>query len=244
MVAAPVEAVYGDYLKTTDSPGFPISLELALFMAQFLEKFRPATILDLGSGFSSWLFRQYAAVVLSVDDDRHYLEKAARFCGVMAPGPRLEPFGFYLWDESVASSKRMFDLVFVDYAGGEARNSIMQWAVDHVADGGAIIFDDMQWQPHRDAAVAALDRRGGFIKVGVTAETMSPEGRCALLAVRNKDFQMTQTPETPSPVDSALDRALAKVHQLEDELDRVSERLQSARAEAHQARVAGQIETR
>ena len=70
-------AYYRKYLSNISSKDMAISLELSVFLIIVCRILKPKRILDLGSGFSSFIFRYYAAntvskpVILSVNDSNH-----------------------------------------------------------------------------------------------------------------------------------------------------------------------------
>ena len=54
-----IKKYYDKYVSEISTPGMAISLESSLTILSLLEYFKPKSILDLGSGFSSFLFRLY-----------------------------------------------------------------------------------------------------------------------------------------------------------------------------------------
>ncbi|MDP2727812.1 MAG: hypothetical protein Q8P59_09750, partial [Dehalococcoidia bacterium] len=52
---------YGQYTSRVSIDYMAVSLELSAFLMVLCERFRPSSILDLGSGFSSFVFRYYAS---------------------------------------------------------------------------------------------------------------------------------------------------------------------------------------
>src|SRR5690348_5146340 len=58
---AELEAEHRAYVREVSSPEYTISLGLAAFLLALCRSRRPGRILDLGSGFSSYLFRLHQA---------------------------------------------------------------------------------------------------------------------------------------------------------------------------------------
>ena len=77
--------VFDEYVTSVSVPMAALSLETSALATVLCEITRPHRILDLGSGFSSYVFRRYAATaspqaeVWSIDDSPHWLEKTRGF---------------------------------------------------------------------------------------------------------------------------------------------------------------------
>jgi predicted O-methyltransferase YrrM len=141
-----------------------ISLELAVFLRVVCDAELPRAILDLGSGFSSYVFRTYAKeaktdprpVVHSIDHSREWLGETRRF---------LEPRGLdcrhlSTWNEFIAADKPSFDLVLVDIADLTTRLGMIDLVVGSCRPGAMIIVDDMHVPGYRRAILRELDKRG------------------------------------------------------------------------------------
>ena len=83
---ARLEPIYTLYVNTVSSFQMALSLESAALVWALCDERRPAKIVDLGSGFSSFVLRHWAKVsgreveVWSVDDDAEWLQKSKEFC--------------------------------------------------------------------------------------------------------------------------------------------------------------------
>ena len=78
------------YVTEVSAPEHAVSLELASFLLAFCRERNPAEVLDLGSGFSSYVLRLYAAgsgvAVTSVDTDASWLDRSRSFCEGLPEG--------------------------------------------------------------------------------------------------------------------------------------------------------------
>lgn len=72
------------YVKSVSTPDMTISFKSSMYIMYLLETINPITVLDLGSGFTSFLCRLYKknhpkVYVVSVDDDVAWLEQTTQF---------------------------------------------------------------------------------------------------------------------------------------------------------------------
>lgn len=76
-----LRAIVGAEAEIPPLRGFAISPDMGVFLVRLLERLRPASILELGSGFSSVLLGRYCARhggrVTSLDHDEDYRRKSA-----------------------------------------------------------------------------------------------------------------------------------------------------------------------
>jgi predicted O-methyltransferase YrrM len=143
---------------------------------------QPERILDLGSGFSSYVLRYYAAStghdvsVVSVDDSEAWLERTRQFLADNA----LETGELRTWSDFVPEPGEPFDLIFHDLAGGELRETGMSVAVRALAPRGLIVFDDAHHPGHRRAA-RRVAREAGLATYSLYRWTRDAYGRFAML---------------------------------------------------------------
>ena len=169
-VAQRLAPAYADYTSRVSPDPIAIALPLATFLGVLCEQLRPQHILDLGSGFSSYVFRSYvlrshggaqvqtgpAPAIWSVDQSRAWLDKTRTFLQRHgADTPHLAT-----WDEFTSAAPPPFDLVLQDFATLGDRQRMLDRVVDHCAPGGLIVIDDMHVPGYRRATLRALDRRG------------------------------------------------------------------------------------
>ncbi len=163
-VAQRLAPAYADYTARVSPDPIALALPLAVFLGVLCEQLRPRRILDLGSGFSSYVFRapataqpaDAAPLVWSVDQSRAWLDKTRAFLAQhQADRPHLGT-----WDELTATTPAPFDLVLQDFATLDTRRRMLDRVVDLCRPGGLIVIDDMHVPGYRHATLRALDRRG------------------------------------------------------------------------------------
>src|SRR3954454_24674549 len=82
---ADLRAIHQEYIQSVSTAGMAVSLETAVYLLHLCRATSDTSVLDLGSGFSSYVLRRYAAEaghavqVPSVDDDAHWPERPAEF---------------------------------------------------------------------------------------------------------------------------------------------------------------------
>jgi predicted O-methyltransferase YrrM len=152
------------YTSAISPDPIAVSLELAVFLAVVCEAARPRAILDLGSGFSSYVFRSYvkrvggnsSPVVYSIDQSRRWLDETHRFLDAR----ELDGTNLLTWDEFLASDRPRFDLVLQDIADLGTRVGMINRVIDECEPGGMLVIDDMHVPGYRRAVLSELDRRG------------------------------------------------------------------------------------
>lgn len=133
-VSDSIKKAYIRYL--TEVSGRTIAWELVEFLDQLMLWLKPKRVLDLGSGFTSYFFRQYSTEVWSVDHDPKWLEITRDL---------LEHYGvvderLVLLDEF--QFKGMYDIIIIDTGPTEMdRVKLFEPARKHCS--GAIILDDI-----------------------------------------------------------------------------------------------------
>jgi predicted O-methyltransferase YrrM len=159
-----LSAHYREYTSTISPDPIAISLELAVFLAVACEATRPRAILDLGSGFSSYVFRSYVKrsgatappVVYSIDQSTRWLDETRRFLDARG----LDSTNLLTWDDFLASDRPPFDLVLQDIADLGTRLEMINRVIGECRPGGMVIIDDMHVPGYRRAVLSELDRRG------------------------------------------------------------------------------------
>jgi predicted O-methyltransferase YrrM len=177
-IARRLAPAYADYIANVSPDPIAISLPLAVFLAVICEQVRPGRILDLGSGFSSYVFRAHAAsgvqqpapTVDSIDQSQPWLDQTRAFLrrhdreghddarrdgAVEQLGQRLAT-----WDQFAATEHPPFDLILQDIATLDVRRQMLDRVLAACRPGGMIVIDDMHVPGYRRAVLRALDRRG------------------------------------------------------------------------------------
>lgn len=162
-----IKMVYEEYTTSVSTPIATISLELACVIWFLLNKLRPKLIVDLGSGFSSYLFRLYqekrkcsddACQVFSCDDNSFWLEHTMLFLKAKS----LSVEGLYLWNEFINEYQgRRPDLVLHDLGNPELRVKSMSRVFDLCKPETKLILDDIQKLRIKQSALDTLVQRGG-----------------------------------------------------------------------------------
>lgn len=138
---------YQDYISSVSTEDQAISLELAIFILVLCNSLKPKNIVDLGSGFSSFVLRFYAQnatykpIVWSVDDNPLWLEKTKAF--LSKHGVSNENLGG--WDFFARQNNTKFDLILNDFSNLEVRESRFKDICGLLAPRGIILFDDMHY---------------------------------------------------------------------------------------------------
>ena len=149
---------YIEYVFTVSAPEHAISLSLASFVLTVCEAVDPVSAADLGSGFSSFVLRRFAAErpagarVVSVDDDPDWLGKTAAFLASAGlPANDVLP-----WREFAAAGER-FELVVYDLGRWQRRFDALPKALASLACGGMLILDDLHIDRYRELVEHVLD---------------------------------------------------------------------------------------
>jgi predicted O-methyltransferase YrrM len=176
------------YVAEVSDPVWAASLEASAFLLHLCRACRPRSVLELGSGFTSYVLRRHAAEaggqvsVLSLDHDPEWLAKTAAFLGAYdLPADGLSPL------RSLRADER-FDLVFNDLFG-PLRDDATREALRRLAPGGIFVVDDADRPEHRSALFAA---GRGLRFHNVRRWTLDERGRWSLVATG------TARPESPA----------------------------------------------
>jgi predicted O-methyltransferase YrrM len=173
------------YAFEVSDPVYTISLRLAALTRVLCRELRPATVLDFGSGLSSYVFRRYAAEsprpvrVVSVDSSAEWLATTRAFL----EGERLSTDGLVTWDEFVAGREHDFDLGLHDLGEMSFRVAGVVEALRRTRRGGLMVVDDA----HAPAYAADLDRlllQHGLDSYDAGPVTRDEMGRYARIVVR------------------------------------------------------------
>jgi len=145
-----IASLYQHYVTQYSRADMAISFELAKSILNLCHTQLPRKTLDLGSGFSSWVFRKYAkennATGWSVDDDPAWLEKTKKFLSEN----NLETDHCIVLQDFIQSDETGFDMVLLDLNFVEVRKNYIQLAVERCRKGGLVLFDDVHKADYRD----------------------------------------------------------------------------------------------
>lgn len=133
-----IESDYHEYIKTISTEKMAISLESSAFLAAFSKIKEPKKILDLGSGFSSFVLNNFTdSEVISIDDNADWLEKTRQYL----LKKEIKDFKLELWDNFNTNVE--FDLIFHDLGSMQTRMSELAKVLSFSKVGGFTFLDDV-----------------------------------------------------------------------------------------------------
>lgn len=135
------------YIENISSPEMAMSLELAYFIMNYCIKYKPTRLLDLGSGFSSFVFRLFQnnfkemdIIVYSVDDNDKWLLKTKDYLNKHS----LKIDNLHnLEDFKNLNLKEYFDLILLDLNFVEIRKEYLNFSMNLISEKGLLIVDDV-----------------------------------------------------------------------------------------------------
>lgn len=139
---ASINAVYEEYVNGISSPEMAMSLRVAYMMIAMCSYINPHRILDLGSGFSSYLFRSWAKTenreveVYSIDDNEFWLLRTEEFLVKHS----LDAVNLLAWSAFQELPKTKWDLIFYDLGSMETRIQNFEYVINQ---GALIVVDDI-----------------------------------------------------------------------------------------------------
>lgn len=141
-----VRKVYEVYTKTVSKAGWPIGWRVSTLLIGLMNKMKLNRILDLGSGWSSYLLRLGGAKVWSIDTDAKWLEKTKSF---LTQFNQLNGH-FGLLEDFEFPTEQTYDLVLIDSKPG-ARRYEMFPSIKRCCKG-IVVFDDWNNDKIREPA--------------------------------------------------------------------------------------------
>ncbi len=181
---AELRDVYDHYVANVSSPDMAMSLELAAFLLGLCQAVEPKKILDLGSGFSSFVFRTYAAQcggqvsVTSVDDSPPWLERTREFLAERG----LSTERLSDWNSFIKNGRDTFDLIFHDLGSMETRAEALPLVLDMASPAGLVILDDVHKRSY-ERVVRRVTRRRQVRVFSLRSHTLDKYGRFSSLAL-------------------------------------------------------------
>lgn len=141
-IQAAITNTYEYYISKISLKGHAASLELGLLLYKLCVQLSPNSIVDLGSGFTSYVFRLYqqknpSILVYSVDDDSAWLEKTRNFL----TSQNLNTTNLILW-EQFQTLLNKFDLVLYDLGRIPTRILNIDKPFNFLNPNGLLILDD------------------------------------------------------------------------------------------------------
>lgn len=178
---AVLEGPYREYLAGVSSAGMAISLELACLLWVWLERARPGSVADLGSGFSSYVVRAFrersgrSIRIVSVDDQARWLEKTRAYLH-----ERKLPVDDLVSWEAFHAGRESFDCILHDLGTMALRLDTLGAVLERCAPLGALLLDDFH-RPEYARPAAAVVRRAGHPLFYARGWTVDEFGRFAAI---------------------------------------------------------------
>ena len=187
-LAAPIRVqlrpFYDEYVSKMSTGAMAIGFETAVFLTVLCRVYSPQRILDLGSGFSSLIFRLYAVDVASapsvwsVDDEQTWLETTRIFLN----SNNLSSDNLVHWQTFSETKYEAFDLVFHDLGRMPVRMKTLKDALNLVREGGLVVLDDIHKHDYRSYAKRVLKEQE-LNSYNLRAFTKDQFGRYCLLVI-------------------------------------------------------------
>lgn len=135
---------YLEYVKEVSSPEWAISWQLAVFLDKLCLETKPKKILNLGSGFSSYVFRRRKAQVICCDADKEWLNKTKQFL----EKHNLDTSNLINLEVGVSYPELLqdYDLILLDYKMDE-RTSLFHFCREK---GKILVLDDLHYKEYHD----------------------------------------------------------------------------------------------
>lgn len=173
---------YHDYKKNISSGNSAISLELGLYLFEMTKSLNPKLILDLGSGFSSFVFRyvckQNAGVMScwSVDDSREWLDQTRKYL----TNNSLDVHYIFEWRDFLNEKHPFFDLIFVDIRPISRRVESLDFLLEILSPKGKMVFDDFH-KPHLSKPLLDYVSQRKLKLTSIKSSTLDSLGRYSVI---------------------------------------------------------------
>jgi len=176
-----IKKQYKNYVNNVSSSVMAISYELSVYMWKYINKQKPKYILDLGSGFSSFLFRYYKkeynneAVIFSVDTSKEWLLKTEEFL----KENDLSIKNLYTFDDFKKIPQRQFDYILYDLGSMSTRHENLEYILQYKKDNTPCIIDDVHKLQYKNFVLETVKRLNLKYKF-LTDETYDSYGRFSM----------------------------------------------------------------
>ena len=140
-----LKPAYEKYLEGVSTDDMALSFETSQFLYTMAKLKKAKRILDLGSGFSSYVMRLYArtaesdVTVYSVDDNESWLEKTKTFLSDM----QVSQQNVIDWSNFQKQAPAGFDLILHDLGSIELRGESLPFVINLLNTSGILVLDDM-----------------------------------------------------------------------------------------------------
>lgn len=142
---------YEEYISKISLDQMAISLELSVFLMILCDTLKPNNLLDLGSGFSSFVFRNYMLnapmkpQIYSIDDSKEWLDKTRTFLAMH----KLSTENMSTWRSFSEDNNETFDLILYDLGSMDMRKEMLKDVLDRARPGGAVVLDDIHKRDYK-----------------------------------------------------------------------------------------------
>jgi predicted O-methyltransferase YrrM len=184
--ARALQAAYERYIASVSTETMAVSWKTACLLHALACVRKPRQILDLGSGFSSYVLRSYAAQadhdcqVTSVDDNQHWLKQTEAYLSQHG----LSTERLVHWDDfSQSIPVGRFDLVFHDMGNMATRGFALPTILSGLTPQGVLVLDDMHKRRYRNRAHRETARDGWQV-FSARSCTLDAIGRFSEIAIR------------------------------------------------------------
>jgi len=174
---------YHQYTKNVSTKVMTISLELVKYMWDELCINKPNNILDLGSGFSSFVFRYYKQTknndceVTSVDTVVEWLSKTKDFL----IKNNLDVGNIYAFKEFKENKKlKKYDFILYDLGPTDTRSKNLKYVLKLIKPNCPIIIDDVHNQKYKKEVIDIINLTSKNI-IFLNEKTFDVYGRFAAL---------------------------------------------------------------
>jgi predicted O-methyltransferase YrrM len=180
-----LESHYKYYVENISSASMAASLELAAFIFSVCKVKRFKRLLDVGSGFSSFIFRLYAsevddAIVYSIDDDVLWMEKTKEYLAKN----NLNTDNTSAVDAFFNSGIGDFDMILHDMNFVEVRINYVEKVLAASKVGGMVIMDDVHKPDYMVSLMSKLKNTKSTI-YDLKPVTFDNFNRFALAVIKN-----------------------------------------------------------
>lgn len=153
-----------------------IDVPSAVWLCRTIEREQFTRILELGSGFSTWVLRDWQhdhplVDVWTIDDEQPWLEKTR----AEIERRRLPAEHFWTFNGFRALHNVTFDLVFVDLDNMRTRLTHAEKFIQWTRPGGLLVFDDWHFSDYAAEMTSILAKHG--LTVHEAWDTMDRHGR-------------------------------------------------------------------
>ena len=177
-----LEKEYKKYVNEISVAEMAVSYQLSVFILAYCLEYHPKTLLDLGSGFSSFVLRLYqakiepSAIVHSIDDDRQWLERTKNYLKQHQLNTENVD---HVDDLSASALHDFFDLVLLDLNFIEKRRDYIGYAIQKLKPPGILLIDDVH-KVEFLREVKSSAKKGGHTLYNIKKETFDQFGRFAI----------------------------------------------------------------